>query len=217
MPLLIKCAGCSILLLMGTCQPVPNTQSLEILNYFKQSPQSDTLHMEVSTQDEGGSKGDSIPNSLFFSTIPKVLLEQIDYIADSAQAQVFGRGRFPLNDSIIAYWVEIRQFWFQHHSLFLYNNAQNTFTDQVTVAEFYGGDGGQVLIGSWLFDYDGDGKKDILRREIQHTMIPGEEDVIERTEPSASLLLWRNGHFVETPLQDTAAAIKRYPIRSFWE
>ncbi len=218
MPLLIKCACYSILLLMATCQPMPSASSKpEIFTYFQQASLSDTLHIEISTEREGIPAGDSIPNSLFFSAIPKVLLEQIDYIADSTQALVLGREYFALNDSISAYWVEIRQFWFQHHSLFLYNKSRNTFSDRITVAEFYGGDGGQQLIGSWLFDYDGDGQKDILRREIQHSMIPGDEDVMERIEPSASLLLWRNGQFVETPLQDTAATIKRFPIRSLWE
>ena len=141
----------------------------------------------------------------------------MDYIADSTQAQVFGRNYLPIDDSITAYWVEIRQFWFHHHALLLYNKSQKAFTGRITLAEFYGGDGGQVLIGSWLFDYDGDGKKDILRREIQHSMVPVEEEVLERIEPSAGLLLWRQGRFVETPLADTAAAITRYPIRSMWE
>lgn len=196
---------------------MPPANKPEMLRYFQQTPQADTLRIEVATQNEGAPSGDSIPNSLFFSTVPRELLEQIDYVADSAQARVFGRGSIQLDDSISAYWVEIRQFWFQHHTLFLYNKNRQSFTGRITAAEFYGGDGGQALIGSWLFDYDGDGKKDILRREIQHSIIPGEEDIVERTEHSAGLLLWRNGRFVETPLQDTAATIRRFPIQNFWE
>jgi len=212
---ILKLLGFSTCLLAVTCQQQISPKSPVFLSHFQRLPAVDTLHVEVSSENDAPSNGDSIPNALFFKEVPQKLLLEIDYIADSVQAQVSGRGSFQLNDSITAYWVEIRQFWFQHHSLFLYNKSQNAFTDRVTLAEFYGGDGGQVLIGSWLFDYDGDGKKDILRREIQHSIIPGDEDVIERTEHSAGLLLWRNGRFVEMPLQDTAAAIKRFPIRGF--
>jgi hypothetical protein len=203
------------LVLAAHCQFKPATQNPGISAYFKPISISDTLHIEVSSQQDRPLEGDSIPNVLFFSAIPKALLEQIDYIADSAQAQVFGRGKFQLNKSITAYWVEIRQFWFQHHALFLYNSSTNTFTERFTVAEFYGGDGGQLITGSWLFDFDGDGKTDILRREIEHSIIPGEEEPIEKNEHAATLLLWRHGNFVETPLPDTTAAIRRFPIQGF--
>ncbi len=145
------------------------------------------------------------------------MLQEIDYLADSTQAMVLARQHFPLNDSITAYWVEIRQFWFQHQSLLLYNERRKAFTDRITLAEWYGGDGGQVLTGSWLFDFDGDGRKDIVRREIQHSLVLDGEEPQDRFEESATLLLWKSDHFAETALPDTAAVIRRFPIRSFWE
>ena len=69
----------------------------------------------------------------------------------------------------------MRQFWFHHHSLLLYHTVENKFIDRITLAEWYGGDGGQTLIGSWVFDFDGDGDKDILQREVQHSMEPVED------------------------------------------
>ncbi len=172
--------------------------------------------MEISEETETLAAGDTIPNALFFSTISPTLLQEIDYLADSAQAVVFGRQHFSLGDNLEAYWVEIHQFWFKHQSLLVYDKARKTFLDRVTIAEWYGGDGGQVLIGSWIFDFDGDGKKDIMRRDIQHSLVPDGETMLERTAESAALLLWKNGQFVETPLPDTAAAVRRYPIRTLW-
>jgi hypothetical protein len=115
------------------------------------------------------------------------------------------------------YWVEIQQFWFKHHSLLLYDSRLQQFTQRVTLAEWYGGEGGQVLLGSWLFDYDGDKQKDIVRREIQHAMIMVTDSVEERTNESAALLLWKDRKFVDAPLKDTLEAVRRYPIRSPFE
>ncbi|MBC7774292.1 MAG: hypothetical protein H7246_02555 [Phycisphaerae bacterium] len=208
------CLCLSILTLLMACHMPVRVQSPEILAYFPSLPLRDTLHIEIA--DENTQAGDTIPNRLFFTSIPSALLQQIDYLADSSQAIVLGRQQFPLGNNISAYWVEVRQFWFQHHSLFLYNKSKRQFTDRITVAEWYGGDGGQVLIGSWMFDYDGDGKKDIVRREIQHSMIPKDDEPLEQLSESASILMWKNGRFVDTPFQDTAAVMRRFPIRSFW-
>ena len=217
MPLLSQCLFLATIALLAACQqPVLTKTTPEIAAYFHPLPACDTLHVEIAAESDGPVVGDTIPNRLFFNVVPAALMQEIDYLADSSQALVLGRQYFALNDSITAYWVEIRQFWFQHHALLLYNKSRNTFTERVTLAEWYGGEGGQILTGSWLFDYDGDGQKDIVRREIQHSMTPTEGEPLERLEEGATLLLWKNGRFMETPLQDTAAVIKRYPIRTMW-
>jgi hypothetical protein len=55
-----------------------------------------------------------------------------------------------------------------------------------------------------------------VRRDIQHSLVPDGATMLERTEESALLLLWKNGQFVETPLPDTTAAVRQYPIRMLW-
>ncbi|MFN0174826.1 MAG: hypothetical protein ACKVU0_09290 [Saprospiraceae bacterium] len=206
------CIG--VLVIYANCRIPIRSQDAALLAYFQTSPLSDTLHIEISN--ENPVAGDTILNRQFFTSIPSALLAQIDYLADSAQATVLSRQKFSMEGNISAYWVEIRQFWFQHHSLFLYNESKKAFTDRITVAEWYGGDGGQVLTGSWIFDYNGDGKKDIVRREIQHSMIPNDGEPLEQVYESASLLLWKNGCFKGTQIQDTAVFVRRFPIRSFW-
>lgn len=202
--------------LLATCrQPVPAGRG-DVTAYFRPLPPVDTLLVEVTDSSDDSAVGDTIPNGVFFGSIPPALLEEIDYLADSSQALVLARHHFAMSDDFEAYWLEIRQFWFRHHALLLYHKSRKTFTDRITLAEWYGGEGGQVLIGSWIFDFDGDGKKDILCRDIQHSMVPNSDTLQERTAESVSLLLWKNGQFTITPVRDTAALIRKYPIRTLW-
>jgi hypothetical protein len=205
----------SSLSLLAACHAPSKTADPLIFKYFRAAAPGDTLHIEIAF--DAPTQGDTIPNALFFKTIPAALLQEIDYLVDSSANVLLGRQRFSLNDSITACWVDLQYSWFQHQSLFLYNIKSQRFTDRVTVAEWYGGDGGQLLTGSWVFDYDGDGPKDIVRREIQHSMMMQADTVLERNEQAATLLLWKNGRFMETPMKDTAAVIKRYPIKGVWE
>jgi len=189
-----------------------------MIQYFRRVAGADTLVFEVEQDDEyAEAANDTIPNALFFSVLDSALLAEISHVADSATAVVLARQRFPLTNEVEACLVDIRQFWFQHQSLLLFDRRKNAFTSRVTVAEWYGGDGGQVLTGSWLVDHDGDGQRDLVRREIQHTLRPDDKgEAIDETHESAMLLAWREGRFVEQPLSDTMLVVKRYPIRSFW-
>lgn len=207
----------AILLAFIACRPPVKNTEPALLSYFQTTPRADTLHFEIA---EGGAdapvSGDTIPNKLFFTALSPAFLQEIDYLADSSQALVLGRQRFPLNDSTDACLVDIRQFWFQNQSLLVYNKRQQAFTGRITVAEWYGGDGGQVLTGSWMLDYDNDGSPELIRREIEHTMRPDGDDVLEDFHESALILTWKQGRFVEQPVSDTALVVKQFPIRSVW-
>ena len=200
---------------MGSCTS-QSAQDSPLLKYFQQSPSTAILHLELPADDEKIPKGDTISRVLFFQNIGK-LMQEVDYIADSTSCTVVGRQRFVLNQTYDACLVEITLSWFKHQSLLLYNKQKHHFTERITVAEWYGGDGGQVLTGSWLIDHDGDQQKDLVRRVIEHWVVPAESDeAIEKSKESVELLRWKNGHFVKTPIRDSLALIKKYPIRSVW-
>lgn len=219
MQTLLKFAiGLALLAYLVACQAPRSIPSAQLLGYFRPATVGDTLRFEIAdTGTDAPTEGDTIPNALFFTTLDPALLQGIDYVADSATARVFGRQRFPINAGFDACLVDIRQFWFQHQSLLVYDKQNRRFTDRVTVAEWYGGDGGQVLTGSWMLDRNGDGAKDLVRREIQHAMIPDAEgEFQDTTHESAMQLIWTGHGFAEQPLSDTALVVKQFPIRSFW-
>lgn len=215
----LKATSFALLALLSAvaCRQAVKIQEPALLSFFQTAPLSDTLRFEVAEDGANAPvSGDTIPNSLFFTALPTGWLAEIDYIADSSQALVLAKQRFPLDDSTDACLTDIRQLWFQHQSLMLYDKHRQAFTTRVTVAEWYGGEGGQDLTGSWLTDYDGDGDKDLIRRLIQHSARPEGDTVREDFYESAEVFLWKNGQFVEETVRDTTAVVKRFPIRWMW-
>jgi hypothetical protein len=181
---------------MGSCTS-QSAQDSPLLKYFQQSPSTAILHLELPADDEKIPEGDTIQRVLFFQNIGK-LMQEVDYIADSTSCTVVGRRRFVLNRTYDACLVEITLSWFKHQSLLIYDKQKHRFTDRVTAAEWYGGEGGQVLTGSWLIDHDGDQQKDLVRRVIEHWVVPTESDeAIEKSKESVELLRWKNGHLVK--------------------
>lgn len=207
---------CCFFLVFLACHRGVAVESSGVVAYFSSSPVTDTLHVEISREEGAAIPGDTIPNRLFFTSLSPKFLKGIDYLADSAQALVLARQSFRIDDRFTACWVEIRQFWFQHHSLLLYDRHRKTFIDRITLAEWYGGESGQVLVGSRLFDFNGDGKKDILRHEIQHSMIATNDEPQEHLSEGITLLLWEKNRFREAPVVDTAMLIKRFGIQKPW-
>jgi hypothetical protein len=188
-----------------------------LLSYFPSGQLADTTHYELEADQPDTIGGDTISNALFFKEL-KPFLSDIDYLADSSSATVIGKRRVPLNAQYDACIVDIRQSWFKHLSLLVYDKRGHRFTQRVTLAEWYGGESGQILTGSWVFDYNGDGQKDLVQRVIEHSSVSNadNDEVTETFNESAELLLWQKDKFVTTPTKDSSALVKRFPIRSAW-
>lgn len=183
---------------------------------FPLAPLQDTLHLEFPDEDTSAQLSDTLAQTLFFQTLDTLLLP-IEYLADSSSCTAFALQRFELNSQYDACLVQINQFWFKHQSVLLFDKTKQKFTQRITVAEWYGGDGGQILTGSWLFDYDQDGDKDLVRRVIEHRSMPNEEGGIEeKMAESAELLLWQKNAWVNVGVKDSLAFFQKYPIHSVW-
>lgn len=209
-----------LLLTIWSCGQLGKKQSGEtpeqpdsVTGYFQKMPPADTMRFEVATDD--WAVGDTLPNGLFFGQMETRIMNHVPYFDNSGELIVLAEGRFFLTENIEAYLVNMIQGWYRHKSLFLFDRQKNEFTDRLTVADFFGGDGGQLLTGSYLLDYDDDGDKDIVRREIEHWIIIGDENSRDTLAEDATLLLWQGAGFEEATA-DSAALVQRLPIQSFW-
>lgn len=181
--------------------------------YFQAITPSDTMRFEVFA-DQDTSAAVRIPTSEFFRKMPTRLMNDIWYFDNTGPMRVFARTRFALHDGEEALLADLRQNWYQHQSLFIYDPQRDTIIDRTTVAEFYGGEGGQIITGSYLFDFDGDGDKDLVRREIEHWLDTSGPEPVDRYTHHVYLLLWDAGKFREAPVPDSAALIAAFPIDS---
>lgn len=204
------------LAILLSCTP-KHSADFTLASLFPLTTAQDTLRLEL--PDEGASDqypGDTLSRSLFFKTL-NTLLVPIEYLADSSSCTAIALQRFELNKQYDACLVQINQFWFKHQSILLFDKTQQKFSQRITVAEWYGGDGGQILTGSWLFDYDQDGNKDLVRRVIEHSSTPNKENGLdEKIVESAELLLWKKTNWLKVKTKDSLALLKKYPIHSAW-
>ncbi|WP_373548178.1 hypothetical protein [Haliscomenobacter sp.] len=204
-----------ISLSMTCTRHTPPSADAVLANYFQPTTLSDTTHLELPDENLTPIAGDTIPTTLFFRTLGP-LMQQVDYIVDSTSSVVVALQRFPLNERYDGCLVHLTQNWFKHQSVLLFDKQTQRFTERFTVGEWYGGEGGQILIGSWLFDYNGDGNNDLVCRTIEHsTTLSTNDEVEEKWAESAELLLWQKSTWKKNTV-DSATLVKNYPIRSVW-
>lgn len=203
-------------LFFASCQqPLQQPKKTKLLpDYFQKTMVADTMLFELK-QEEDELWTDTIPNSLLFTQMETHIMNGVDYIDNSGDLIVIGRSRFPIQENKEAFLVEMRQNWYRHLSLFIFDEKTQAFTERETVAEFYGGEGGQILTGSWLTDFDGDGDKDLIRREIEHWLILDDDNTRDTTSENAHLLLWEGNGFLEGEV-DSAELVKQFPITNWW-
>lgn len=156
---------------------------------------------------------DTITLEDFNKYVPDSLHEPIAHILEGGDPVIQKLGRFPLDAYYDALAIDIQAFWFRNQSVLIFDKKQQTVIGLFPVAEFYGGDGGQILRQSWLLS-----KQNIMQalivRESEHAL-KIEEASGEPQDLYAewgARYLWQKNKFVEQPTSDSLALIKAFPI-----
>jgi len=199
--------SCFVSAILVSCGP----KERPLAAYFPVLPLPDTLQFALTDNDEPA-QADTVPNTLFFNALPPEMYAHIEHVADSAGAAIFGRGRFRLDERYEAWWAEVRYFWFQHQSLLLYDVVEKRFTDRITVAEWYGGEGGQILTGSWLLQRDGGKALELVQRQDEYSIRFMDEEVLQDTARYISFWQRRGGRFSEIEVRDSLGLIRDFPL-----
>lgn len=194
-------------------KPSSVSEEKSIVEAFPEMALSDSMGFMV-FPDGDTSGGVRIPTSAFFRKMPTRLMNEIQYFDNTAPLYVYARGRFAMPEGKAALIADLRQNWYQHQSLFIYDAAADTITSRTTVAEFYGGDGGQITTGSYLVDLDGDGNKDLVRREVERWIDTSSGDAVEKFAQHIEVFHWQGGDFRTVPVADSAAMMKAFPLKS---
>lgn len=222
--LLMKIISFALLLSVLTisaCQKKPvSTESNDFLNYFKPLSPQDTLVFDVANdgnEDNEVPRRDTIPTALLYAQVSDSLREPISHLLEVDAPHFASLGRFALDEKQDALLVNLDVSWFKNQSLLIFDKNLQKVVALLPVAEFYGGDGGQILRKSWLITSDG--QKQWVARESQHTMqIKGDnEEPTHLYEDWGKLYTWQNGAFREVPVQDSAALIRQFPIGRFMD
>jgi hypothetical protein len=205
-------AAALLLHLLTSCAP----KGKQLIDYFPVLPLEDVAQFAIAG-DEETPTGNAIPNAVFFGALPPEMMAEIEYVADTAESVVMARGRYRLDERYEALWVDMRYAWFQHQSLLIYDTKTARITGRATVAEWYGGEGGQILIGAWLLDLDGDGKKELVQRQDEYSIAIDGDEVRSSNEQLVSLWRLQDGRFAAQPVQDSLALMQRFPLPDVWD
>ncbi len=205
----------SLLLLLFSCSKGQRAMDSSFSLHFQPMNIGDTLFFSMTSPE--GLQADSISLTEFEMNVDSAQRNIIDYILDEELTNLVGLNRFPLSDEYEAYIIGATMSWYGNQSLLIVNKKYNYVTALIPVSQFYGGEGGQVLRNSWLFDYDGDGDKDLVIRDSAHALRVNEQGDEEETyDEYVSLYFWESKGFKPAAVNDSTALIQRFPVNWDW-
>lgn len=207
----------SLLLVISCTAPAPKHSTFA--DSFQVIPVQDTLIFSVefeATSEASLKPQDTIATPVFYENVSDSLRASIEHILDGGEPVITSLGRINLDANYDALGVDIQAFWYRNQSLLLFNKQLHKVTGLLSMAEFYGGDGGQVLRKSWLLG-TANTDKTWIARDSQHTLSikENEEEPQDLYAESVMRYIWQKNTFVVQPTPDSTALIQHFPVR--WE
>ncbi|GJM35942.1 MAG: hypothetical protein DHS20C18_49430 [Saprospiraceae bacterium] len=173
-------------------------------------PESDTIRIAPGVDED--QQGHEISISDFYADLDTALLNRMTYPPDSTDMQAFGHWILPIDNNFDGYLLELRQNWFVFKYLLLFSKKDQKFTNLLPLAQFYGGDGGQIKMESWIFK-QGNGGPKMLTRTSEHALVMQDDEMEDTYDERVLLLEWKQGSFQEITIPDSSLLIETYPIK----
>ncbi len=156
---------------------------------------------------------DTLDTAVFYEQVPDSLRAMIEHMLASEEPVIVKLGRFPLDAQFDGLGIAIKDFWFLNQSILIYDKQLQRVTDLFPVAEYYGGDGGQVLRQSWWITA-ANGAQEWIVRDSGHSLILNDnaEEPEDVYSDVVARYVWQNGSFVLQPVPDSTALIQQFPV-----
>jgi len=201
-----------VILAIFACQarPEPPTPAQDLYANFQPVASSDTLL--VGLDSVAGESSRAIPADLFLAAIDSVLIAEMIY-ADTFDFHGRAYWKLGLDENFEACLIGIQQVWFHFKYLLIYSKPTESFVGLIPVAYLYGGDGGQIMCESRIFDL---AARPVIVTGYQEHHIrwngtnPDEPEVIDLK--SVGIRQWAPGGFQEIPVRDSSKWLKMVPM-----
>jgi len=179
--------------------------------YFPALPTTDTLHIYPDRAD--ADSGQLIPLETLYTFVDSAFVRYILESSYSPTEPTFrGHGQFALDQQTTAYILGVYENWFVFKYLLLYHQETQQFESIEKVAEFYGGEGGQIWQESHLFDFEE--LPQLLSRMDEHTLrIREDGSTLDQYDPTVSGYVWTGEEFQEITLENAEEWIQKYPVK----
>ncbi len=203
----------AIVLVINGCQTgqalLPPPQ--ELYAHFQSIPLADTMAVKRDTV--MGDSGRGIPAQLFFAGLDSALINELIYEPDTFDFRCRAYWKIELDKHSDACLLGIQEGWFQFKYLLVYSSQTKRFEEIVPVAYLYGGEGGQVISESRIFDLDT--QPTILILYLEHYLRWSETDPDEPEDINirrVGLKQWSGEKFQEITVRDSNKWLQRYPL-----
>lgn len=174
-----------------------------------QSPR-DTLHFFLPENPSGRPVSDSLLKICLDST-------QFEFLHfQTGDPHFWADKKYPLSDDVEACLLHTNEFWFKKQTLLLYHKTKRTFFSAIEVASFYGGDGGQIAVESWLFHTNGTPHLYVKNAEHWVTIKEEQEAPTEQVSETGNLLRWEAPAFKPRSTPDSTRLLQNFRMHHQW-
>ncbi|MEL6676538.1 MAG: hypothetical protein AAFR61_30290 [Bacteroidota bacterium] len=205
----------SILIFFGVlaCQEVKDIPS-GFESHFGPEEDLPVQGFFLDTSSADRAPGDSIPGKELFSVLTPLMREEIELYMDSLGLSCFAGKRLHLDSTLEAYQVYLKYNWYQQQLLLVKDLQQGQWVDHLTVALFYGGEGGQIAQESWLWKEAGQVK--LLQWNSNHGLIPEGGEMVEYQDKASRFVCLEGRQFETCTQADSAGLAARFPMQWKW-